>query len=103
MFVQVAVPEQPHACEMLSLFDHEVVDLDGLQIWQLPSPCVNPDDLKLFPIQQPDRQLPPLHTLEPEPHEAPSPCGLHVPVEQVLHSPHVVLQQIPEIQFPFLH
>ena len=29
--------------------------------------------------------------------------GVHVPVEHELHSPHAVLQQMPDTQFPFLH
>jgi len=39
----------------------------------------------------------------PVPQVVRSVTALQVPVLHELHSPHVVLQQIPETQFPFLH
>jgi hypothetical protein len=59
-------PSLPQATVAPSLFDQLDVDLLGVQIWHVlapVAPLVMPLVMNAVPIQHPDWQLPPLHTL----------------------------------------
>jgi hypothetical protein len=83
------------------LFDHAVVDTDGLHTWQLFVALCVPLVTNCPEIQHPAWQLPPLQTF-PLPQLAPL-VGEHVPVPHELHSPQVVWQHVPLTQWPLVH